>query len=199
MCEIDVRASKTPKNKSNIDNKSKDVDIDDSVFSFMYTNVDNGMLNKKDELYERIKALKPKIIALTERIPKNCKDVDEKEYYISQYDTFLNKQPKRGVAIYTDKALNAEECKDFKNYEAQENVWVKFNTHNDGSILIGCIYRSPGTSDEENNQKIFNMLKDEAMRKYDKICVVGDFNYPFIKWDSSIGEGRAEMILNLLV
>ena len=38
------------------------------------------------------------------------------------------------------------------------------------------------------------MLKDEAMRKYDKICVVGDFNYPFIKWDSSIGEGRAELI-----
>ena len=92
----DVRASKAPKNKSNIDDKSKDVDIDDIVFPFMYTNVDNGMLNKKDELYERIKTLKPKIIALTERIPKNCKDVDEKEYYISQYDTFLKQTTKEG-------------------------------------------------------------------------------------------------------
>ena len=50
-------------------------------------------------------------------------------------------------------------------------------------MLIGCMYRSPNTSSEENNEKLFQLLKSSKMLQYSRICIVGDFNYPYVCWD----------------
>jgi len=159
----------------------------------LYSNVD-GFLNKKDEFFARIQDIEPNIIALTEIKPKNLHTFNETEFHIPNYDMFLNRNHKRGVALYTDKSLNAQECQDLNETEFQESVWCTFNTA-EGKVLLGCIYRSPNTSSEENDAKLFQLLKSDTVASYDKVCVVGDFNYPQVRWDGVWSGERSDLIL----
>ena len=76
--------------------------FDEGECTVLYTNVDS-LLNKINEFYMLIDRRKPKIIALTEIMVTNMQDFNMAEYNIPGYDLFVNKNPKRGVAIYTVK------------------------------------------------------------------------------------------------
>ena len=171
----------------------KDVD---NNFKVIYSNCDFGLLNKKDELKYLIDKDKPFIIALTEVIQKNDSNVPLTEYHISDnYDMFLNKNPKRGTALYVDKILGAREVNEIEeNFTFQESTWCTFTTKNDGTVLIGCIYRSPNNSDIDNDKSLFELLQSDIISKFDKICVMGDFNFPFVKWDESPQSEKSEII-----
>ena len=99
---------------------------------------------------------------------------------------FLNKNAKRGVVLYVKKDLNAQECEIFEDCKFEENVWCTFTSVNDEKVLIGCIYRSPN-SVMANNEYLYELLKRKEMSEYDKICIVGDFNFPKASWDSLRG------------
>ena len=89
-----------------------DVDVHtqyhDEKCIMLYSNV-NSFLNKRSAFFTLIDQRKPQIIALTEIIAKNKQDFHLAEYELPGYDLFVNKDPKRGVAIYTIKHLNAKE------------------------------------------------------------------------------------------
>ena len=111
----------------------------------MYTNADNGILNKKAELRQRILKHKPHIIAITEIKPKKHKSLNKPEYAVKGYDLFINDNPKRGTALYIHENLKAREV-NFKNSENyDENVWCSFVSSNQQNVLLGCIYRSPNS------------------------------------------------------
>ena len=154
----------------------------------MYSNVDS-LLNKKDELLTTIDDVKPSIIGLTEIKPKGEADFTESQYCISNYDMFISKNPQRGAALYTERKLNARECPELNNQDFKESVWCSFSSASGAEVLLGCIYRSPNTSTEDNNKLLFNLLKSDEVNKYDKVCIVGDFNYPKVSWD---GQWRGE-------
>ena len=167
----------------------------DSEYSYvMYSNVD-GLLNKKEELFSRIDELSPSIIAITELIPKNLRDYTEKEFQIPNYDMFCNKKMSRGVALYMGNHLNARVCSDLEEFEFEEHIWCTFDSKCNGKVLIGCVYRNPNSSTTENNNKLFEMLQSEKLLKYDKICIMGDFNYPFVKWDGTWSGEKGDEIL----
>ena len=48
--------------------------------------------------------------------------------------------------------------------------------------MIGRIYKSPN-SIEENTQELLNLMKSDLLNNYDKIYIVGYFNYPSVRWD----------------
>ena len=95
---------------------------------------------------------------------------------------FINKDPHLGVALYVKSYLNPLECNELNNHNFQEAVWCKFITVNNEKILIGVIYKSPNSTDE-NVDNLINLLAKEDINKFDKVCIVGDFNYPNIKWE----------------
>ena len=71
-------------------NFSSASNFDDSLI-ILYSNVDNGVLNKKDELGIRISEIKPNIIGLTEIKPKHqFFDAGEVEFEIAGYHPFFN-------------------------------------------------------------------------------------------------------------
>ena len=74
----------------------------------MYTNCDS-LLNKRDELDLLISSYKPRIVLLTEILPKNCLYPPEKcEFNIEGYECYI---PSfilgRGVAIYVHESLES--------------------------------------------------------------------------------------------
>ena len=79
-----------------------DVDVHtryhDEKCIMLYSNVDS-FLNKRSEFLALIDKRKPKIIALREIIAKNKQDFHLAEYELPGYNLFVNKDPKRGVAI----------------------------------------------------------------------------------------------------
>ena len=164
-------------------------------FKVLYANCDFGLLNKKDELNARVAEEEPCIIALTEVIQKNNKDIPIGEFnFNDKFDFFMNSNPSRGTALFIDKRLKARECDEMEKTSFKESVWCTFSTKQDGKVLIGCVYRSPNNSDEENDNLLFSLLQSEEISKYNKVCVVGDVNFPFVKWDGSYSGPKGEEI-----
>ena len=48
--------------------------------------------------------------------------------------------------------------------------------------MIGRIYKSPNST-EKNTQELLKLMKSDLLNNYDKIYIVGDFNYPSVRWD----------------
>ena len=97
------------------------------------------------------------------------------------------------MALCTESSLNARACEEFDT-QVEECIFCTCKTPQDGNVLIGCLYRSPNTRTEENDERIFQLLKSEKVHKCDKICMMGDFNFLSIKWDGSYSGEKAEII-----
>ena len=66
---------------------------------------------------------------------------------------------------------------------ALDLIWLEMTLVNNDKLLLGCVYRSPNSTDVENEQ--LNMeLKAAVQRGYSHILITGDFNYPEINWDT---------------
>lgn len=123
----------------------------------IYTNADSFM-NKYDELklrYINSDKTAPDIIMITEVLPKNSRyKLIKAELSLNGYDMSPDSFPpkeERGILIYVKQALNAVELKIESNFK--EHVWVKINLKNCDKLLVGCLYKSP-SSDEENLQEL---------------------------------------------
>ena len=88
----------------------------------------------------------------------------------------------RGVAIYTKKSLNADAVKVETPFK--ESVWCKIQLQNHDSLILGCLYRSPNSNDD-NNQALEDLLKNISNRQESHKLLLGDFNMPEINWESN--------------
>ena len=144
-----------------------------------YTNADN-LINKRNELYHSLTSVKPEIICITEILPKNALlPVDDCELQIQGFDCFTNNNKSMchiGVLIYTKKCLKAVAV-NFSELDYQEYVYFKLSK-NSGLLHILCIYRSPNSTIENNNN--LNSLISEFSKLNGHLLILGDFNYPTI-------------------
>jgi hypothetical protein len=140
----------------------------------------DSLLNKRDELKARIEGSKPSIIAITEVTPKNSRyAVQEEELKIDGYECFPELSPEgRGVVIYTRKDLDAVKN---ESLTTTDSVWCDIKLKDNDNLLVGCIYRSPSSSSDQNDHHN-DTFKKAANEKYSHILVVGDFNHPEIDW-----------------
>ena len=153
------------------------------------------MLNKRDELQLLIDTNEPEIIGITEVIPKGLKKIVKTEFEINGYELFINENCKRGAALYIKKERNPLKYVNLCEKPFEESVWAHFECPNGNKVLIGCIYKSPSSSDV-NNTELINLLHSAEFEKFDHVCIVGDFNFPDIDWVyfSQIGEGERKFI-----
>ena len=159
----------------------------------MYTNAD-GVLNKREELQTLLQEFNPDIIAVTELIPKNLQNFELVEYQIPGYTLFVNSKPERGTALYLKYSLNANECTDLNKHDFQESVWCTFNSKENLTVLVGCVYKSPN-SGKNNIDNLYDLLLKASQLNYDKICIVGDFNYPTLNWNGAWSNESDEKFL----
>ena len=165
-------------------------------FKVFYTNADS-LLNKRSEMELLVAEIKPNIIAVTEVIAKNQQSFEPSEYTLKGYTMFVNKNPKLGTIIYMKDELNAVENSTLSNSNFEEAIFCNFVANNGERVLVGCVYRSPSSGDE-NFENLTKLLKDEELTKFDKICIMGDFNLPFINWEGSNTNTRAVTFVECL-
>ena len=154
----------------------------------LYTNIDNSLLSKIDELKLRISLENPDIICLSEIKPKNgqipSKEVLELDGYDLQLNPSYHLSTNRGVCIYTKHTLNAipeiNEC----TTSFDDSVFIVIPGLHQRKLLVGCIYRS-GSMDKAVtlDPKLHSMINKMALnRKFTEVMMVGDFNHPTISW-----------------
>ena len=138
---------------------------------------------KKAELEAEITSSKPDIICLNEVCPKNSKfAVEEAQLNIDGYYIIHDGFEHRGTCIYIANHLIATQTKlgpDFK-----ESVWCEIIINSE-KILLGCIYRSPSSS-VENNESLNKLLDQLPSVQHDHLVIVGDFNFKEIDWENKI-------------
>ena len=148
----------------------------------------NSLFNKKDELWRLIEERKAHIVAITEVMAANKRDIDTSELSFLGYDGFFNLVPVLGVAIYVKSEGHAQPCEVLNSKMFSESIWCSFETEV-GSMLIGCVYRSPN-SDAGNNNDLLELLHDASNQSFDYLLIMGDFNYPGIRWDGTFVGGK---------
>ena len=136
---------------------------------------------------------RPHIIAITEvkgKIIKNS--VMLSELNLEGYQCFcagLEDSAARGVLIYVDDRINAD-LVDMPTTAFKECLFVKVHYSNDAKFILGNIYRSPSSTDK-NDEELCKLIKYVA-KQYSPtpVLLVGDFNFPRIRWGSEMKSYR---------
>ena len=92
----------------------------------------------------------------------------------------MQKNDERGVAIYIHKSMEANLVNVCSN--PRESIWLEIDLNNNDKLLIGCVYRSPSNTKEQNNNFI-EMMKEMTQLDYSHYLVMGDFFLPKINWN----------------
>ena len=67
--------------------------------------------------------------------------------------------------------------------EFADSIWVKIHLNNNDNLIIGCVYRSPNSS-PENNDNFLALLAHVADTDPSHLLILGDVNLPDINWNA---------------
>ena len=102
-------------------------------------------MNKKHKLLNFVADKSTKVIVIAQIIAKNELHTKNVVYQVDGYDLFMNNNPRRGIALYLQSTLNAQELPDFNKTDFTESLWASFDSQDKRMVLIG-VYRSPNLS-----------------------------------------------------
>ena len=77
-----------------------------------------------------------------------------------------------------------------------ESIWISINTLNH-SLLLGCIYRAPDSTDNLND-RIINAFIHASTLNFSAKIITGDFNYPEINWSTGSCQSSNDEFLSIL-
>ena len=162
---------------------SSDPFVNISNCKCIYTNADQYM-NKRNKMKALIEINQPDLVGITEVSPKHARfKVQECEIAIEGYELFHNLEEEgRGIALLVRKEIEPTQ-NDRLSSTFSEHVFVDC-TQGDGSLLtVGVIYKRPGST-SENDEKLFELIRNTAGMRKDNLLIFGDFNLPSINWDT---------------
>lgn len=115
----------------------------------------------------------------------NSCNIFPSELSIVGYNCFRSNVSKstRGVVIFVKNTISANLRKDLTDNEYLESVWVDIAIDSKNMFLLGGIYRSPNSS-QDNTMKLFQLLNETCNEKYTHKIILGDFNFPDIDWNN---------------
>ena len=142
-----------------------------------YTNADS-LSNKYLELLTTIDFQSPDLLCITETLPKNSlyyTPFDLDSYGYTSYHSCVG----RGVSVYVKNCWSSEQI--HLNVEYTESIWVRVSCSNNTCFTIGTVYRSPNST-QENNQALIQLVEEATKIQSNSLICVGDFNMKEIDW-----------------
>jgi hypothetical protein len=179
---------KSTTDRTGIDNKAKQCKSPTffDKLKVYYTNADTLSSGKKAELVSIINIEHPDIICITEYFPKNyVYEITDETLHIPGYDV-TRTGTGRGIAIYTANHLIASKIETTTAFN--ESLWLNIKISQKHNIIFGGIYRSPNSTDTNNNL-LLDLLIEALQIKHDHIIIAGDFNLKDIDWKTREVQG----------
>ena len=142
-------------------------------------------MNKRSEIMNLIDAQNPHVLALTEFGASDA--ISDSELGIVGYTLYRSNHsdgsggPGRGVALYVKNSINHSACPQMEEMEYDCSTWSIVKLAHNKSLLVGVVYRSPNSTDE-NNTSLLNLLQVASRSNCDYLNICGDFNFPLIDW-----------------
>ena len=99
--------------------------------------------------------------------------------------TNADKDGVRGVAVHIRESLNSMKPERPKMDVVSEVVPVEIKLSQNDRLLLMALYRSPNST-VENNDKVNRLVQDCYTWGHSHILLVGDFNYPDVKWNDGV-------------
>ena len=156
----------------------------------MFTNADQLTSDKKAELTTIIDREKPMVVAVCEVKPKNSGDGRQLlDYSIPGYSLHpvnLEDDTGRGIAVFTHESIDKSAIQIKPELEFEEACLLEIRLRGGDLMCFGCLYRSPTPSktSSDNNDSLNNLLRCIREKNYSHICLVGDFNFRDINWET---------------
>ena len=102
----------------------------------------------------------------------------------------VNNNNGRGSLLYVKKNLNYKQVTITANgNEFQEGLYAEIKLNANETILCACMYRR-GESHDENNELLFQTLKNISNMGHSHILIMGDFNMKGIDWINWTSPGQ---------
>ena len=117
----------------------------------------------------------------------------------TQYISAMNKSFSLKLEVLTtishcDAGLRFVLKHSLNNIGVEDSIWCALSLHNCDRILIGLVYRSPNSSDV-NNDKLLHLLQDlPALYPHTHLLLMGDFNFPDIDWSNNSVVGSSNSL-----
>ena len=153
----------------------------------MHANCQSAM-NKRSEISALIDSENPHVLCLTEFGASSS--VNDGELGIEGYSLYRGDHSSgggglgKGAAIYIKDTLNHSACPLLDRAGFDCAVWCTVLLSDGKRLLIGVVYRSPNSTDD-NNERMLEIMKMASNVKTDYLTVCGDFNFPKIDWNGS--------------
>jgi len=151
-----------------------------------YTNA-CSLLNKLDELRQRVTDCRVDIIAVSETWA--TEEISDAELAIDGYALFRkDRRTDRltkggGVALYVRETLRAHLSCELNNSTFDDSIWCEVYA-GDSVIVTGVCYRST-SSTSDNDRNLLSLMEKavhESGSKGSQLLIMGDFNYPEISY-----------------
>jgi Reverse transcriptase (RNA-dependent DNA polymerase)/Endonuclease-reverse transcriptase len=91
--------------------------------------------------------------------------------------------------LYVKDSLRSSEVRLAARCEA--TVWCEVMLRGHDKLLVGVVYRSPNST-VEHNDLFMRMISEAANRETTHLCIMGDFNYPGIDWETGTASGSEQ-------
>ena len=150
----------------------------------IHSNCQSAM-NKRSEINSLIDAQNPHILALTEF--GASKEVRDGDVGIKVFALYRGNHSDgcgglgKGAALYVKDSLNHSPCPAMEDVAFDCSAWSIIKLARNRTLLVGVVYRSPNSMDE-NNLNLLNLLRAAAATHCDFLTICGDFNLPLIDW-----------------
>lgn len=104
----------------------------------------------------------------------------------------------RGSVIFVKDGIDVTIHKQLNNLSPKEAVWCEINITNNKKVLVGLVYRSPNST-ENNNLLLNDLIKQIGNYPFAYKVIMGDFNYRTINWTNWISEAPPGHISHELI
>ncbi|XP_050709044.1 uncharacterized protein LOC126993921 [Eriocheir sinensis] len=161
-----------------------------------YTN-SRSIRNKTDLLRGKAWVEKFDMIAITESWINTADRHFLPELEIEGYKLFHQDRIGRkggGVALFIRDNLKCVINNSIKEDSNTESLWVETIGRKE-KLVIGVLYRPPNLT-RDSSQPLLQEISGAS--RYRNVCVIGDFNYRNIEWDTLSGDQEAQDLLDVI-
>ena len=106
----------------------------------------------------------------------------------------ISRKSRGGTCIFVKESISFYEVN--PPNQCEDSSWIVIQSKNSVKRLYACVYRSPNSTNENNQKLIDNIVW--AKYNYNEIILVGDFNYPEINWDTESSASRSQGFIDII-